>query len=144
MKRYPVNMHFVRTPAALAFLLAAGCATPPQITTCDPAGALVEPSYVTIGNGDLLNASLEYSGCEEFQFKLCGVGESWLDVDGATLGIWHDDSQSSCDSVILEDQTLNLGPLRSLYEDEFDVDAASLELDIGGVLVDYSFEPPEE
>jgi hypothetical protein len=123
-------------------LLSIGCAGLPDIRQCEPQGAVVEPEFVRIGDDDLMLASLRYSGCEPFAFRLCGIGSGWLTEDGATLGIWHDESQAGCPDEIIEDQTLNLRPLRERYESEFKVEAATLVLTLGELEVDYSFAPP--
>jgi len=125
-------------------LFCLGCASLPEVRPCEPQGAVIQPEFVRIGDNDLMLASMRYNGCEPFQFRLCGIGDDWLREDGATLGIWHDQSLSSCPDLILEDETLNLGPLRTRYEDEFDVDQADLLLIIGDLEIDYSFAPLEE
>ncbi len=118
-----------------------GCAGVNPIEPCNPEHELVEPEFATIGNFDLLVASLRYEGCEEFNFQLCGVGVNWLRQDVAELAISHE-GDTSCDQEFIEDQTLNLQPLRREYEKQFKVKEADLVLDFGGDLqLDYSFAP---
>ncbi|MEZ4323081.1 MAG: hypothetical protein R3F61_36780 [Myxococcota bacterium] len=130
--------------AALALGLLTACAGPPDIHRCEPQGAVVEPEFVRIGDDDLMLASMRYNGCDPFVFELCGIGEEWLTRDSATLGLWHDESLTSCPELILEDRPVNLRPLRRRYEDQFEVEEATLLLTIGSIEVEYSFAPPED
>jgi hypothetical protein len=120
-----------------------GCASLPEIRPCEPTGAVVPPTYLNLGDQDLMIASIAYTGCPEYEFfQLCGIGPDWFEPDRITLGIWHDDlTLNTCNDEVLVDELFNLGSLRRRYEKEFDVDSASLVIDISGVELDYSFQP---
>lgn len=123
-------------------LLLVGCANLPEIGPCDPTGLVLAPTYLNMGNDDFMIASLSYTGCPEYDFGLCGIGNPWITRDTVTLGIWYDpDELLACNEEVLVDELLSVRPIRERYEDEFDVDTADIVLDVSGVLVDYSFAP---
>jgi hypothetical protein len=135
-----MTTRLLSTLGLLGLFGASGCAGVNPIEPCNPTSELVDPEFVSIGNFDLMVASLRYTGCEEFNFQLCGVGANWLRQDVAELAISHE-GDTSCDQEFLEDQTLNLQPLRREYEKTFKVDEAELVLDFGDIQVDYRFAP---
>ena len=137
MKRPLVPPVFIGLLAS-GLLGSSGCAGVNPIEPCSPNAELVEPEFASIGNFDLLVASLRYTGCEEFNFQLCGIGANWLRQDVAELAISHE-GDTSCDQEFLEDQTLNLQPLRREYEKTFKVKEGELVLDFGELELDYSF-----
>lgn len=124
--------------------LSLGCAELPEIQPCAANGRLLEPTYLNLGNDDLMVASLQYVGCEDYHFRLCGVGDPWITEEVVTLGIWYDEAVlGTCSDEVQVDQLFSLRAVRERYEDQFDVDAAELVLDITGQRLDYSFAPPE-
>lgn len=124
-------------------LLLVGCAELPEIRPCEPTGLVLPPTYLRMGNYDQMIASLQYQGCEDYAFRLCGIGDDWFTEDVIRMGIWYDDTLATCEDDILVDENFNLYPLRKRYEDQFDVEAATVTLDISGTLLDYSFAPED-
>ena len=122
----------------LLFALLTGCA-PPPIDACPAEGMLVAPAFLTIGNNDLMVASMLYSGCEPFQFSLCGTQPEFVTETEAFLGVWHDGTRTGCGEEFAEDVTLNLGPVRALWEDLTGEDSGDIDLVFGDTRVSYSF-----
>ncbi len=122
----------------------AACAELPEIRPCEPTVRVLPPVYLGVGNDDLLLASLQYRGCPDYPFYLCGIGDPWFAEDRIGLGIAYEEATlRACDDAVMVDELFNLRPLRDRYEDQFDVDTAEILLDISGVEVLYSFAPDE-
>lgn len=129
-----------------AFLLIplVACAQLPEIRPCETTATAIDPVYLNVGNDDLMIASMRWYGCPDYDFQLCGVGPDWFSADAIKMAVWHDGSIDQCAAdEQIDDQLFNLYSLRRRYEQEFDVEAATLTLEIGTHEVLYSFEEEE-
>lgn len=126
-------------------LFAVGCAELPQIQPCSPTVQLLQPTYLNLGNDDQMVASLRYTGCADYHFQLCGVGQDWFTEDVVSLGIAYDEAAlSACTDEVERDQLFSLGPVRRRYQDQFDTDSAELLLAFGEIELDYGFSSPAD
>ena len=121
------------------------CATLPAIRPCEPTGSVVDPAFVSIGGQDELVASIQYEGCEDQRFILCGIGDDWFSEDLIRLGVWRADpleGEPVCEPDPQQrDQLFFINSLRDRYEDQFGTDTATVTLQVGTLQTDYSFAP---
>jgi hypothetical protein len=109
-------------------------ACPAQVNICEAA----DPDYATIVaasiSGDDLLVSLSYSGgCEEQSFHPCWDGSFAESNPVQTwLALSHSGAFDPCDSIVNEDLSFSLLPMRQAYEDGYQTTSGTIIVHLDG------------
>lgn len=115
---------------------------PPALPDCRTADGdpftLVKARVV----GDSLAVSVTASGgCEDHDWTLCWPDGAFAESKPvqAALEILHDDHDDPCDSIISEDLSFDLVPLRDAWRDAYGGKSGTIILKLDGESLTYSF-----
>jgi hypothetical protein len=109
-------------------------ACPAQVNICEAA----DPDYATIVaasiSGDDLLVSLSYGGgCEEQSFHPCWDGSFAESNPVQTwLALSHSGAFDPCDSIVNEDLSFSLLPMRQAYEDGYQTTSGTIIVHLDG------------
>ena len=93
-------------------------------------------------DGDTLLVDVIYTGgCEDHQFEICWPGHSfaYTEPPSAILELWHGGEEDLCDADIMETLSIDLGPLKQVWQDESGQQTGSLLIQLAGHDDIYTF-----